>query len=145
MLNLVKLKLDKNPVILTRAVFPSDSSSEIKDKNSKQFVNLFDVCLSVWVKKNNTDIEFSLLANKGYVFDGATIPFNIGKGNMKLLIPALFHDITCERKDLVFYDRHLSSLIFRKLLLMCKVNVFKASFMYLAVDNYQRFCKGWHL
>ena len=143
MYKIKKLILDKNPIILTRPILPSDSKSEIKEKNSKQFINLYDVLLSVAVEKNNKDIKFSLLANKGYIFDGATIPFNIGKGNMKLLVPALFHDIMCERKDIVYYQRNLSSLIFRELLILCKVNIFKAYFMYIAVDNYQRFCKGW--
>ena len=72
------------------------------------------------------------------------IIFNIGKGNMKLLIPALFHDITCERKELVFYERKLSSLIFKALLLECKVPFIKAVLMYYAVDNYQKFCPDWN-
>ena len=143
MYKIKKLVLDKNPIILTRPVLPSDTKIDIKEKNSKQFINLYDVLLFVTVEKNNKNIEFSLLANKGYIFDGATIPFNIGKGNMKLLVPALFHDIMCERKNIVFYERNLSSLVFRELLLLCKVNIFKTYFMYIAVDNYQRFCRGW--
>ena len=143
MYKIKKLILDKNPVILARAILPADSYEQAKKKNSKQFVNLFDVVLYVSAEKNNEYIDFSILANKGYVFDGATIPFNIGKGNMKLLIPALFHDIMCERKNLVFFSRNLSSVIFRELLLKCKVNIFKAYCMYMAVDNYQRFCRGW--
>lgn len=143
MYKIKKLILDKNPIILTRPVLPNDSLEKISEKNSKQFLNLYDVCLKVFLQKNSENVEFSILANKGYVFDGATIPFNIGKGNMKLLIPALFHDIMCERKNLVFYSRNLSSVIFRELLLICKVNIFKAYCMYMAVDNYQRFCRGW--
>ena len=143
MYKIINLYLDKNPIILTRPILPTDSYKEINEKNSKQFVNLFDTTLNVSIQKSDKLIKFSLLANKGYIFDGATIPFNIGKGNMKLLIPALFHDIMCERKGSVFYTRNLSSIIFRELLLLCKVNLFKAYFMYLAVDNYQRFCKGW--
>ncbi len=143
MYKIKKLNLDKTPVILTRPVTPDDLKAEIIEKNLKQFVNLFDVSLRVCVQKGDEIIEFSILANKGYIFDGATIPFNIGKGNMKLLIPALFHDISCERKKNVFYSRNLSSLIFRELLLLCKVNIFKANIMYFAVDIYQRFCKGW--
>lgn len=136
---LIKLSLNKMPHIHARAIYPTDTEEERKDKNRKQFINCITSILTVCLN----DEQFSITALKGYCFDGATIPFGIGKGNMKLLVPALFHDIMCDRKELVNFDRNLSSRIFRELLIICGVPKWKAQLMYLAVDNFQRFMKGW--
>ena len=134
----MKIRLSQEPVIITHPILFDDTKEEIKNKNKKQFEVINTCILSVYLD----DREFSITAWKGYCFDGATIPFGLGKGNMKFQIPALFHDIMCENKHLVNNDRNLSSLIFRELLLLCNVPKWKAQLMYLAVDNYQRFC-GW--
>jgi hypothetical protein len=128
------------PYIHTRAVYPDDPQDVIKDKQKKPFMNGFTVILTVFLK----DRQFTITALKGYCYDGATIPFGLGKGNMKLLIPALFHDIMCDKKELVNCDRNLSSLIFKELLLLCEVPKWKANVMYFAVDNFQRLVKGWN-
>lgn len=130
------LFLYTDPEIETRSVLLYE---KIGDKNEKQFITTKDTYLVI------TFTDFSsltLFVNSGYKFDGATIPFNIGKGNMKLQIPALFHDTMCEDKDVVDYNRQLSSLIFRELLIACGVNKITAQLMYLAVDAWQRLC-GW--
>lgn len=135
------IMIQGEPEIKARAVLPN---TEIKDRNIKQFRVKRGAVL--WVKYENEEhiiIDKRISAKKGYKFDGATIPFNIGKGDMCLLIPALFHDIICEKKYLVDYNRKLSSLIFKELLIRCGVNKVKAQIMYLAVDTYQRFQKGW--
>lgn len=134
------LSLNKYPRIIARAVLPSDTPAEKEAKNKKQFMSCLTSILTVTVD----DKQFTITAFKNYCFDGATIPFNIGKGNMKLLVPALFHDIMCDKKDLVNCDRNLSSKIFRELLILCGIPKWKAQVMYLAVDNYQRFMKGWN-
>lgn len=134
------LILSNNPHIHTRTVFFNETKEKIKDKNKKQFITCNPSNLTVVFED---DTKLILHAPKGYKFDGATIPFNIGKGNMKLLIPALYHDILCDRKSLVGYDRNLASRIFRTSLINCGVNKATAQIMYLAVEAYQKLFGKW--
>lgn len=118
----------------------NDDRDKIKDKNKKQFITCNSTSLTVLFEDNT---QLILFAPKGYKFDGATIPFNIGKGNMKFLVPALFHDIMCDRKHIVGYDRNLASRIFKALLIDCGVNKTTAQIMYLAVEAYQKLFGKW--
>jgi len=136
---MIKLSLNKQPKIEVRAVIQSDTMKIIKDKQRKPFINKFTCILSVFLD----DSQFTITAPSNYCYDGATIPCGIGKGDMQLLIPALFHDIMCEKKHLINYNRKLSSEIFKELLLLMKVNKTKAQVMYRAVNTYQKFKKGW--
>lgn len=95
------------------------------------------------IKVTYEDKVYFIANETNFKYDGASIAFKIGKGNMKLLIPALYHDIICEDKSLVDFDRKLSSMIFKELLIQCKVNKVTAQIMYLSVDTYQRFMTGW--
>lgn len=132
-----------DPDIEVRAVLPEDKPDEVKDKQRKPFIAKDRAVIKIAYIKNNKS-EFYTFSNvPNYKYDGASIPFKIGKGNMKLLIPALFHDIMCENKDKIGFNRYLSSLVFRDLLIKCKVNKITAQIMFLAVDNYQRFQRGW--
>ena len=135
----LRLELSNYPLIMCRTILPTDTKAERKNKNKKQFINLRMSVLTV----KTADKQFTITAHKDYCFDGATIPFGIGKGNMKLLVPAIFHDIMCENKELVDYDRKLSSRIFRELLLMCEVPKWKADIMYNSVEVYQKLFGGW--
>lgn len=118
---------------------PYDDDKTVKDKNKKPFMAIKSAVLKV----EYGDKNYTIANESGYCYDGASIPFKIGKGNMKLLIPSLFHDIICENKNIVDYDRKLSSMIFKELLLQCKVNKLTAQIMYEAVDLYQRWMRGW--
>ena len=138
------VKLIGNPNIQVRQVMPYDDEATIKDKNKKPFQTQKSALLKI-IYKDNEGKEFNKIVSNptNYTYDGASIPFKIGKGNMKLLIPALFHDIFCEDKSIINFNRHLSSLIFKDLLLQCGVCKVTAEIMYLSVDTYQRFMKGW--
>ncbi len=136
-----KLILNKTPHIHCRSVLLNDDRDKIKDKNKKQFITCNSTSLTVLFEDNT---QLLLFAPKGYKFDGATIPFNIGKGNMKLLVPALFHDIMCDRKQIIDYDRNLASRIFKALLIDCGVNKTTAQIMYLAVEAYQKLFGKWN-
>lgn len=138
------VELVGNPYIIVREVLPSDDDKTVKDKNRLPFQTQKSALIKVYYQdKNGKEIKKIISNPTIYKYDGASIPFKIGKGNMKLLIPALFHDLTCEDKSRIDYNRRLSSLIFKNLLLQCKVNKLVAQTMYLAVDNYQKFMKGW--
>lgn len=133
----LKLSLSNDPMIRTNTIFPYDSEEEVKRKNKKQFVTTEDATLTVIVDYNYL---FKIYAPAFYEYDGATIPFNIGKGNMKLLIPALFHDIMCDKKNIC---RKLSTEIFEQLLIDCDVNPKIAKVMAIFVDLYQKYIQKW--
>lgn len=122
-----------------RVVLPSDDPLTVKSKKKKQFINKKMCILTV----DTGDKQFTITAHKDYCFDSATIPFGIGKGDTRLFVPALFHDIMCDNKAVVDYDRKLSSRIFRELLLMCEVPKWKADIMYNSVEVYQKLFGGW--
>ena len=130
--------LSHDPDIKTRAVLFDDSLEVIKQKQKKQFITTHPSSLTIKYEDGYGVVRYhTLFAHGGYVFDGATIPFNIGKGNMKFQIPALFHDIMCDDKSTIDYQRHFSSLIFKACLLKTKVNPVVAEVMYRVVDIYQ--------
>ena len=133
------VELFGDPDIKAREVLPDDDEKTVKNKNKKPFI----AQKTALIKVVYGDKIYFISNDTNYCYDGASIPFKIGKGNMKLLIPSMFHDIMCEDKTLVDKNRKLSSMIFKDLLLQCKVNKLTAEIMYLAVDNYQRFMKGW--
>lgn len=135
-----KLTLSNDPHIHTRVVTFTDGKQEAKSKNKKQFETCNESTLTV-ILTDETTIEIN--APKGYLFDGATIPFGIGKGNMKLQIPALFHDILCDNKAIVDFDRKLASNIFKECLLECGVNKVMTEIMYLAVEAFQSVFGNW--
>lgn len=140
-MKLLSVELIGNPDIDCREVLPN---TPLEDKNKKPFQAMQAALIVVNARTKKGDIKRIIITNdSGYIYDGATIPFKIGKGNMKLLIPALYHDIMCEDKRKIEFNRNLSSLIFRELLIQCGVNKVKAQVMYLCVDNFQRFQKGW--
>lgn len=131
-----RLKLSNDPNVQARAILPDDTKEVIKEKQEKMFEVGRDAYLIIYFLDNTF---LKLFAQKGYIYDGASIPFKIGKGNMKLLIPSLYHDIICDNKSLVNFNRKLSSEIFYQALLMCHTNKLLAWTMYFAVDNYQKF------
>ena len=140
----LSVELIGNPCIEVRQVMPKDDEQTAKDKNRKPFKTLESALIKVlYIDKNGNKTKKTISNPSEYTYDGASIPFKIGKGNMKLLIPALFHDLMCDDKSRIDYNRRLSSLIFKDLLIQCKVNKLVAETMFLAVDTYQRFMKGW--
>lgn len=140
-MKLMNVTLIGDPCIDVREVLPN---TPLGDKNKKPFQALQSALIKVSAINKKGIIKTYTISNDcGYIYDGASIPFKIGKGNMKLLIPSLYHDIMCENKRKIDFNRNLSSLIFRELLIQCGVNKVIAQLMYLAVDNYQRFMNGW--
>ena len=144
MKELLLVELIGNPDIEVRQVMPEDDEATVKDKQRRPFKTNKTALIKVLYRDKKGNETKKIISNpREYIYDGATIPFKIGKGNMKLLIPALFHDLICDDKSRIDYNRRLSSLIFKDLLLQCKVNKIVAETMFLVVDTYQRFMEGW--
>jgi len=138
------VQLVGNPEIEVRQVMPYDDEDTVKDKNKKPFKTNKSALIKILYRDKKGNEVKKIISNPSeYQYDGASIPFKIGKGNMKLLIPALFHDLMCDDKSRIDFNRRLSSLIFKDLLIQCKVNKIIAQIMFLAVDNYQKFMEGW--
>lgn len=135
----MELELNQKPIIIAQDILPTDTELEVKQKLRYPF----KLCNNVVLTIKEKDRSYTITAYKGFCYDGASVPFGLKKGDTRLLIPSLWHDILCTKKYLVGYDRNLSSRIFRELLIMCKFPKWKAQLYYLAVDNYQRFMKGW--
>ena len=72
-----ELNLSNNPHIHARSVLLNEDKDKIKDKNRKQFITCNSAKLTITFTPDDTKLV--LHAPKGYKFDGATIPFNIGK------------------------------------------------------------------
>ena len=137
----MELELNQKPIIATQVVYPTDTEIEQKKKLRFPFKLYNNVVLTV----KDADKSYTITAYKGYCYDGATVPFGLGGKDTRLLVPALFHDIMCEKKYIVEYNRKLSSKIFKELLLMCGFPKWKAQLFYLAVDNYQKCIKEWRI
>ena len=139
----IKIESDKKTDVAARVILPEMSDIEKADIRKKPFINNIDTTFTIIAD----EIEYKIYIPKNYTWDGATIPFGFrwilgGKGNPAFLVASCVHDKLCECKWLIDFDRELSSLIFKELLLACGCGKFKAQVMFLAVDNFQRLC-GW--
>lgn len=134
------IELSNDPQIHVRSVLFFDDVGTIKKKNRKQFITTQESTLQITFTDNSI---LNLYAPAFYTFDGATIPFGIGKGDMKLQIPSLFHDIMCDEKCWTNYDRKLTNTIFKECLIKCGVNKLIAEGMFLLVEIYQKLFCDW--
>ena len=133
------LTLFGNPDVDIREVETDDTKEIIADKKRYPFLAQKIAVLHVFY-----GVDKYILHNpQNYKYDGATIPLGLGKGNPKYLTPSLFHDLMCQDKSIIGYNRYLSSLILFKLLLMHHVFAPWAFIMFLCVDVYQRTQRGW--
>lgn len=128
-----------HPDIGTRPIYPEDTEDIVEDKQERMFQTEHAATVVVSMI---TAPSLLITVPRGFIFDGASIPFKLGKGNMKLLIPALFHDYICSRKQIVRYDRWLANEIFYRLLLMCHVSKPHAVKICIATGLFQCF-RNW--
>lgn len=142
----LEIYFSETPHIDVRYLLPWQDKKEQENiikfpfENKKEF--------KVYIVDIETMEDYTLTVEKGYCWDGATIPRFLwsligSKTDNSFLIPSCIHDILCNNHDLVCGDRNLSSRVFKALLLASGVSKFKAQTMYLAVDNFQKLC-GWN-
>ena len=142
----LKITSDKEPRTAVRKPLPSDSEEERKDKNNKPYLNKIDVTFTV----NYLGTVHVIDIHKGYTWNGANIPrclwWLIGSmGESEFLNASMLHDRLTEKKCLIAYDRQLSSIIFRELLIASGVSKLKSNIMYKSVDIYQKLFCSWDI
>ena len=123
---------------------PNPTKEELKAIKAKPFINHERVMFTIYYKMD----QYVLLFDRGYDWDGATIPAGFrwiigSKGSPEFLIPSMVHDKLCEKHSFIKNNRYLSSLIFKSLLLASGVGKTRADIMFNAVDNFQKFFGGW--
>lgn len=144
---------EKLTVIFTKLpdvdiLYPTpEMTDEEKDEIAKKpFINnkTIDVMLFDHVKNK----RYMFTIDKGYRWDGATIPrfaWRIvgSKTDSKFLIPSMVHDVLCENKNLVNYDRYFADKVFERLLSVSNVSAWRRWLMFHTMDNFQKF-QGWN-
>lgn len=133
----------ETPRVCIRYILPSSTSDEVKSIKKYPFMNKTNLDVALFDHEKNKVYKFTI--PKGYCYDGATINrffWRIigSKTDNTFLIAALIHDVLCEKHHYINNDRNFSSKVFRALLIAGGVGKVKAQVMYLAVDNFQRFC-----
>lgn len=137
------IEFSEIPHVCIRYILPTATEQEKKSIKKYPFINKKALDVRLYDKVKEEIYNFTI--PKGYCYDGATINRLFwrligSKTDNTFLIGALIHDWMCEQKDCVNNDRNFSSRVFRALLTTGGVSEFKAQIMYLAVDNFQRFC-----
>lgn len=142
-----EIEIDFNIIPCTTMLFPlpSMSKQEKKEITDKPFLNKKPLFVTILDKRKAEQVEYKFWIEKGYRWNGADIPRIFWRliGSMtepEFQIPSLLHDYVTSYKEAINNDRKLSSLIFRALLLSAGTKKFKANIMFMAVDNFQRFC-----
>ncbi len=142
-----EIEIDFNIIPCTTMLFPlpSMSKQEKKEITDKPFLNKKPLFVTILDKRKTEQIEYRFWIEKGFTWDGATINRVFwrligSKTSPEFQTPSLLHDYICTHKDCINNDRLLSSKVFRGLLLASGVSKFKADIMFMAVDNFQRFC-----
>ena len=137
------IEFDKEPVVGVSYPTPYYGKRVNELLLDKCFIIRNDIRVFIYYK-NNT---YSFPINRGYCWDGATIPrmfWRIIGSNTDphFLIASMLHDQLCEHHGYINNDRYLSTLVLEKCLKVGGVGSFKRWLMKHSVDLFQRF-QGW--
>lgn len=141
----LKIEFDYVPEIKDIPIFPDMSEEEKNAILKKPYI----LCKGINVKVTyNDELPIIFYIPSGFQWNGANVPFGfyhlIGSpSNPKFKVASMVHDYICENKKVIGYNRLLSSKIFDGLLAEVGVPKWKRALMFLAVDNFQKFCEGW--
>lgn len=135
----------QTPDVDFRVIEPDMSKEEKQDITKRPFLNKEEFTIVLFDLKRNR--RYSFKAKKGYIWDGASIPWVawrlIGaKTDPRFLVPSLVHDLLCENHEFVGNDRYFADKVFERLLFVSGVPAWKRWTMFHTVDNFQKF-QGW--
>jgi hypothetical protein len=136
----------ENPEPYARVIMPCDSPEQIIEKREFPFKLKNEIVMRVDYK----GLIYPVIFKQGYIWDGATIPKYIwsfigSNADPQYLLASMVHDKLCYAKHLIDNNRYLSSIVFKELLLSCKVPKLKANIMFIAVDTYQMLSGHWQI
>lgn len=139
----MEIIFDKAPIVRMSTILPSMTALQKQTIEKYPFVCLQQI--EVTIKYKDNTYKFSV--PKGYRWDGATIPRIFwrligAKTDPRFLIPSMIHDVLCENKHYVDYNRYLADKVFERLLFVAGVPAFTRWLMFHSVDNFQKF-NGW--
>ena len=139
----LSIEFSEVPHVCIRYILPTATEQEKQSIKKYPFINKRTLKVVLYDKEKEQIYDFTIL--KGECFNGADIPRFFwrligAQTDNTFLIPSMIHDKLCSEHHLVNNDRHFSSLVFKAMLIAGGVSKFKAQTMYLAVDNFQRFC-----
>ena len=112
----------------------------LKKALKKPFIVTEDINITVQYKGK----VYRFTIPKGYDWNGANVPFFcwliIGQQKEpRFKLASCIHDYLCEHKEVINYDRYLSTLIFETLCeYFGRFNNFKRWAMFHSVDNFQK-------
>jgi len=120
------------------------SKEEIKEIKKKPFILNNDI--KVFLEDKIQDEIYIFEINKGYRYDGASIPkfawFLVGsKEDVRFKVASLLHDVLCENHGFVENDRYFSTKIFDKCAKVGGCCAFVRFLIFHSVDNFQKFQK----
>ena len=139
----VLIAFDREPVVQVRVIKPTMNKLERQSAKLFPFINKTPLQVMVYDHKKFKQYNFTI--PKNYCWNGSDIPrifWRIigSKSEPQYLISSCLHDWVLENKQVIDYNRRLSTDIFRCCLLEAGVGKVKASIMAESVDLYQRFC-----
>ena len=117
---------------------------ELKKALNKPFMTTKELEIFIEYKEN----VYSFVIPEGYDWNGANVPafawVIIGQQKEpRFKLASCVHDYMCDHKEVVDYNRYLSTLIFETLCeYFGRFNDVKRWAMFHSVDNFQKF-KGW--
>lgn len=141
----VGIYFSHTPNVDIRKILPGMTKEEKEDIVNKPFINKSD--LRVRLKNRKKGLVHLFTIERGYTWDGATIPAWVwpiigSKTDPRFLIPSLVHDVLCENHIYVNNNRYFCDKVFERLLYVSGVSNFKRWLMFHSVDNFQKF-QGW--
>lgn len=137
--NELEIIFNKSPIVRMSTILPSMTEDEKQTISKYPFMCLTEV--EVIIKYKNNTYKFTI--PKKYRWDGATIPRIFwrligAKTDPRFLIPSMIHDVLCENKHYVDYNRYLADKVFERLLFVAGVPAFTRWLMFHSVDNFQK-------
>ena len=142
-----QIEINFNIIPCTTMLFPlpSMSKQEKKEITEKPFLNKRALWVKILDKRNTKRIVYSFWIDKGYRWDGASIPRAFwrligSKTEPEFQIASLLHDKLCENHSFINNDRYLSTLVLIGCMKSADVCAIKRWLIKHTVDNYQKFC-----
>lgn len=144
----LKLSCSTFPEPYARTISPFDTPEIKEDKKKFPFKQRVSVDFSIKYKGKFYNFLFESYRNDfdGFKYDGSSIPnflfFWRNNADTMMLMPAFFHDVCCNHKEMIDNNRYLSSLIFKEALVANGMSKFEANIIFFFVDNFQK-TKKW--